>query len=40
MSLVVAAIHDDDRVTIVSDTKVSFFYPDGRPDVATTRPPC
>ncbi|WP_030486117.1 hypothetical protein [Nocardioides aequoreus] len=37
MSLVVAAIHDDDRITMVSDTKVSFFYPDGRPDDATTR---
>lgn len=37
MSLVVAAIHDDDRITMVSDTKVSFFYPDGHPDEATTR---
>lgn len=37
MSLVVAAIHDDERITMVSDTKVSFFYPDGHPDDATTR---
>jgi hypothetical protein len=37
MSLVVAAIHDGDQVTMVSDTKVSFFYPDGHPDAARTR---
>ena len=37
MSLVVAAIHDDDQVTMVSDTKVSFFHPDGQPDDAKTR---
>ncbi len=37
MSLVVAAVDDGDRITMVSDTKVSFYYPDGRPDEAKTR---
>lgn len=36
MSLVVAAIHDD-QITMVSDTKVSFFYADGQPDESRTR---
>lgn len=37
MSLVVAAIHDNDQITMVSDTKVSFFYSDGRRDDGRTR---
>lgn len=37
MNLVVAAIHDDDQATIVSDTKVSFVYADGQPDDSRTR---
>jgi hypothetical protein len=36
MSLVVAAIHDD-QVTMVSDTIVSFFHPDGQANDARTR---
>lgn len=34
--MVVAASHDDARISRLSDTKVSFFYPDGHPDDATT----
>lgn len=37
MSLVVASIHDGDRITMVSDTKVSFFDREGHADEARTR---
>ncbi len=37
MSLVVAAIHDGDRITMVSDTKLSFFDRDGHADEGRTR---
>lgn len=37
MSLVVAAIHDGDQITMVSDTKISFFHRDGHADEAKTR---
>lgn len=37
MSLVVAAIHDDDQITMVADTKISFFGRDGQADEARTR---
>ena len=37
MSLVVASIHDDDRVTMVCDTKVTFFDRAGHVDEAKTR---
>lgn len=37
MSLVVAAIHDGDQITMVSDTKISFFDWEGHVDEARTR---
>lgn len=37
MSLVVAAMHDDDHITMVADTKVTFSHRDGNPDEAKTR---
>jgi hypothetical protein len=37
MSLVVAAIHDGDRITMVSDTKISFFDREGHADEARNR---
>lgn len=37
MSLVVAAIHDDDQITMVADTKISFFDRQGHADEARAR---